>query len=280
MDKSVVRHMQRKSGGRELFRPLPAAFDSNIGFVQIEVTTLCNFGCFYCAGRGMPQRHMELALFDEILACLPAARLTVSLQGEGEPTLHPRFWDMVEKVVTSGKYPYTITNCSSIDIRRTARLFPQIGVSLDTLEEDEADRIGRFGLSGVLRNLEQLVAAMGPGGIIIHSVDYGQPLEALREYVQSLGIDRHLIQPIQTKADYSKRYPQLVDLGSGQYHFRCRYVFQPSMRYFDVNGRMMPCCSIKESSTYVSIGQIGTELEQQIIPDCCVGCREIREGLT
>ncbi len=182
------------------------SFDSMIRFVQIEITTVCNFGCFYCAGREMPQRHMKPALFDKILASLPDVRLTISLQGEGEPTMHPYFWDMVGKVVMSGKSPYTITNGSNIDIMRTVRLFPQIGVSLDTLDEDEAKRIGRFGLPGVLRNLEQLIVAMGPKRIIIHSVDYGQPLEALRSYVQGLGISRHVVQPIQPKADYSLRY--------------------------------------------------------------------------
>jgi len=202
-------------------------------------------------------------------------RLTVSLQGEGEPTLHPRFWDMVKKVTMVGKHPYTITNCSNIDINQTTRLFPQIGVSLDTLEEDEAERIGRFGLPGVLGNLEQLIAAMGPKRIIIHSVDYGQPLEALRVYIQSLGIDRHVVQPIQPKADYSKRYPELLDNSNERYHYRCRYIFQPSMRYFDVNGRMMPCYSIKGTDKYVSIEHVGTQLAQRVIPDCCVGCREI-----
>lgn len=275
MGEPVVRHMQREYGGHKLSRPLPAVFVPRIVFVQIEVTTLCNFGCFYCAGREMPQRHMELALFDKILAGLPDTRLTVSLQGEGEPTVHPYFWDMLGKVAMSGKRPYTITNCSNIDIRRTARLFPQIGVSLDTLEEDEAERIGRFGLSDVLSNLEQLIAAMGPMRIIIHSVDYGQPLEALRAYVHSLGIDRHVVQRIQHKADYSKRYPDLVTFKNERYHFRCRYILQPSMRFFNVNGRMMPCCSIKDASKYTSIEHIGTEFSRHIIPDCCVGCREI-----
>ncbi len=272
--------MQREKVGGSLLRPLPAAFVSRIGLVQIEVTTVCNFSCFYCAGREMPQRHMHPALFDRILASLPRARLTVSLQGEGEPTVHPYFWDMVEKVARSGKRPYTITNGSNIDIRRAARQFPQIGFSLDTLDGDEADRIGRFRLSGVLRNLEQLVAAMGRRGVIIHSVDYGQPLEALRNYVRSLGIDRHVVQPIQSKADYGKRYPGLADIGSEKYHFRCRYVFRPSMRYFDVNGRMMPCCLIKDAGTYVSIDHVRTQLEQQTIPDCCAGCREITMGNT
>lgn len=278
MSEDIVKHIQRGNGGRKLSRQFSASpADSRIGFVQIEVTTVCNFGCFYCAGRKMPQRHMELALFDEILTSLPATRLTVSLQGEGEPTLHPHFWDMVKRVAMNGKYPYTITNCSNIDINSTAKLFPQIGVSLDTLDPIEAERTGRFRLPEVLRNLKHLITAMGPRRIIIHSVDYGQPLGSLLNYVQGLGI-RHVVQKIQSKADYNIRYPELVTFGGENYHFRCRFIFKPSMRFFDVNGRMLPCCSIKDTSKYVSIEHIRNELSQSIIPDCCKGCREITLG--
>ena len=39
-------------------------------FHQIEITTKCNFRCFYCAGRTMPQRHMTEATMNDILARL------------------------------------------------------------------------------------------------------------------------------------------------------------------------------------------------------------------
>jgi hypothetical protein len=42
------------------------------------------------------------------------------------------------------------------------------------------------------------------------------------------------------------RYPQLQNPASQIYHYRCKYIFNPSMVYFDVNGRIMPCYSIKE----------------------------------
>lgn len=251
---------------------------SRIDFIQIEITTICTFDCFYCAGRIMPQRHMAPELFENILKHLPARRLTVSLQGEGEPTLHPYFWDMAERVAGAGKIPYTITNCSAIDTEAAARLFPRIGVSLDTIDADEADRIGRFDLRGVLANLERLVSGMGSRRIIVHSVDFGQPLDALRRYLRTLGIHRHIVQSIQVKDDYRKRYPLLVEQRDARYHFRCRYVFRPFMRYFDINGTMMPCCSIKDARGSVSVERIRESLSRGVVPECCRGCREICGG--
>jgi len=248
--------------------------DSRYSFVQIEVTTFCNFGCFYCAGREMPKQHMSMPLFDKIVSILPENTVTVSLQGEGEPTLHPHFWQMVDKVVKNGHTPYTITNGSHLDFERIAENFPRIGFSVDTADSVEAEKIGRYGLKNVLANLEQLSKLMADR-IIVHSVDYGQPLEELNEYLDNLGITRRVIQPIRAKADYSRRYPQLQNPASQIYHFRCKYIFNPSMVYFNVNGRAMPCYSIKDTAKFVSAKHIRQQLQQRTVPECCVGCREI-----
>jgi MoaA/NifB/PqqE/SkfB family radical SAM enzyme len=64
--------------------------------VQFEITTRCNFDCFYCAGRAMRQGDMSYEVFIDLLARhveRNGTPDTVSLQGEGEPTLHHDFKD-------------------------------------------------------------------------------------------------------------------------------------------------------------------------------------------
>lgn len=246
-------------------------------FVQIEITTICNFRCFYCAGRDMPQEHLGLVRFEEILDSLPRGPFKVSLQGEGEPTAHPDFWTMAQMVSMRGKTPYTITNGSNIDVQRAATVFQQIGVSLDTLDREEADRIGRYKLHKVLANVDSLVAAMGPDRVIIHTVNYGQPLDSLRAYLAARGLGKHLVQPLQSKPDYSYRYPTQIPIVSDAYHYRCPYVTAPFMRYYDMRGNEMPCCFIKDHRTFVSTEHIVSELEQKRVPESCVGCRAIKE---
>ena len=140
----------------------------------------------------MSQQDMTWETFSAIIDRLSKRHphCTVSLQGEGEPSLHPLFWRMVDYVVASGHTPYSILNGSRVEAARIASTFPRIGISLDTLDADTAERIGRHNLPKVLSNLEELVAAMGPARITVMSVDLGQPLAPLRAWVRTTANDR------------------------------------------------------------------------------------------
>lgn len=243
-------------------------------FFQFEVTTHCTFICFYCAGRDMPQKHMDWAVFERLLAGLPQGAHVVSLQGEGEPTLHPRFWDMVSAVHRRGCEPTTITNGYEIDVERVAAELPTVAVSLDTLDEAEATRIGRLKLPRVLLNLERLLTTMGPRRIRIMTVDYGQDMSELRRFLQSRQLNLHIVQPLQRKDDYARRYPERV-LPAGRYHYQCRFLRGPVMRFYDIAGRELPCCFIKDVSTFRSIAALAADLERGEVPQPCSGCREI-----
>lgn len=128
----------------------------------------------------------------------------MSLQGEGGPLTHRRFFTLAESVWREGHVPYVITNCSLTKSIKLPIAFPRIGVSLDTIDPAEAKRIGRLRLDRVLSNFEQIVAAMGPNRIAVHSVDRGQDMKPLKQYLGRLGIERHIVQPLQTKEDYRR----------------------------------------------------------------------------
>ena len=243
--------------------------------IQIEITTHCNYECFYCAGRDMPQRHMSWTAFLGILDRVAAPRRTVNLQGEGEPTTHPRFFDMAAEVARRGLIPYAITNGSCGRHALIARRFPRIGISLDTLDPAEAERIGRHKLARTLANLDALLARMGAARLIIHTVDYGQPLAALRQYVRARGIETHIVQPLQQKDDYAYRYRDRLPIRLYRPEHRCRYIDTPMMRYFSIDGLEMPCCFIKDTSKFVSTEHIRQSLAARAVPQSCAGCREI-----
>jgi len=241
---------------------------------QIEVTTHCNFECFYCAGRAMPQRHMPWDLFKSIIDGIPSGQHMVSLQGEGEPTTHPKFREMAEAVSARSLVPFTITNGAQIDADWMASTFPSIGVSIDTLDAAEAERIGRHKLDRVLKNLEALDARMGPKRIRIMSVNYGQSLDAVREFVRARGY-RHSVQSLQTKPDYAHRYPAAFDAPPPRYTYRCRYLERPLKRYYDIEGREYPCCFIKDARLHEPIAAMQEKMAAGEIPPACTGCREV-----
>lgn len=242
-------------------------------YTQIEITTHCNYGCFYCAGRDMPQKHMSWELFLSILRGLPAGAGVISLQGEGEPMLHPRFWDMVDAVTAARKTPYTITNGSAlIDPERVARRFPSIGISVDTLDADLANKVGRYDLAKVLKNIEGLLLAADPRRVIIHTVDFGQNLDDVTRFVRSRRL-RHIIQPLQPKPDYAYRYGIKADFGQCTYN--CAQLAKPKDAYFTIEGQKLPCFFIKDVSKFESKERLIEQLGRREVPACCEGCRMI-----
>jgi molybdenum cofactor biosynthesis enzyme MoaA len=246
-------------------------------FYQIEVTTKCNYRCFYCAGRDMKQQNMTQDTFKTILAQIPLGNHTISLQGEGEPTVHPQFWEFVSLVSDLKYIPYTITNGSIIDPKLANQYFATLGISLDTLDAVEAERIGRLKLDQVLSNLGNLVNHMGADRIVIHTVDYGQDTKQLKDFVKHHRF-RHIIQPLQIKDDYAYRYPEQprrAIVTTNTTGNCCRYITTMRMKYFDVNGIEFPCCYIKDTTGYLGTEGIRSQMINGTIPSVCKGCREL-----
>lgn len=255
---------------------------------QIEITTICNYRCFYCAGRDMPQRHMPMEQFLGILDRLPADVRRVSLQGEGEPTAHNRFREMVAAVQQRGLTPYTITNASLIrDPQWFAQAFPQIGISIDTLDAELSETIGRIRLPRALKGVDRLIAAMGAERIVLHTVSFGQPLDAIRAWARAKGFGKHVVQPLQGKPDYMRSYRLKVqrreppaDLGSdASPALQCRYLERDFMRYYTLDGTELPCCFIKDATSFSSKAELRSSLAAGQVPKACTGCREVRRAV-
>ncbi|HSW11869.1 MAG TPA: radical SAM protein [Solimonas sp.] len=250
---------------------------------QIEITTICNYRCFYCAGRDMPQRHMPMEQFLGILDRLPPDVRRVSLQGEGEPTAHNRFRDMVAAVRERGMTPYTITNASLIrDPQWFAEVFPSIGISIDTLDAELSESIGRIKLHRALKGVDRLIAAMGAQRIVLHTVDFGQPLDAIRAWAQAEGFGRHVVQPLQGKPDYVRSYRHKVRVSEAPTRapsaLQCRYLERDFMRYYTLDGIELPCPFIKDTTSFSSAAELRGSLAAGQVPKVCTGCREVRQA--
>ena len=244
--------------------------------VQIEITTVCNYKCFYCCGRDMPQQHMPIERFSRIIGSLKERGLTINLQGEGEPFLHPQFEEILRITSDLGHRPYTITNGTVLPPELVMKYFPTIGISIDTVDEELADKIGRLNLAKVLRNLQALLdAGYPPENLTVHTVFFGQKLERLKAYLLKQGIAKNIVQPLQVKEDYRYRYANALPESNSENRFRCRFIDNKQMSFFNINGTSMPCCFIKRPELYTSRERIADTLRQQVVPECCKGCREL-----
>lgn len=81
--------------------------------MQIEITTVCNANCFYCAQDTLMHTHMSWECFEAIVR-FERRPTTLLLQGTGEPLLHPLFWKMTAyakermhriSIITNGSLP-------------------------------------------------------------------------------------------------------------------------------------------------------------------------------
>ena len=246
--------------------------------VQIELTTRCNFDCFYCAGRDMPQGDMPYAHCMQILEQhVPRYGVPqqVWLQGEGEPTLHAQFFELAAAVRALGSTPYTITNGTHKHPEKFIEHFDVLGVSVDTLDEPTAKKIGRHNLARVIDFID---AVRGGLRVNIHTVAIAADLPRIRQFCAQRGL-RHVVQPLQPKPDYSYRYPQLPKITrtrSGR--FSCSYLSQPRMRYYALDGSELPCCFIKDTSAYQGLAAIHEIAGRGETPPQCEGCVHGQQG--
>ena len=98
-----------------------------VKFLQIEPTTRCNFICDFCCGRRMDQSDITWENFTKTIDSFPDVT-HLELQGEGEPLLHPKFFEMATYARNKGIKVSTITNGSLFLKKRVPKIL-ESGIS-------------------------------------------------------------------------------------------------------------------------------------------------------
>ena len=223
----------------------------------------------------MLQKDMSWDTFKNIVSSIPGKGYSVWLQGEGEPSLHPQFEDLARYIRQQGHHPYTILNGSRVNTQKLPVLFPSIGFSVDTLDEAYAHQIGRYNLPKVLKNIDLLSEVMLPKRINIMTVDMGQPLYALREWVAQRGFGRHVIQALSPKNDYARRYTVNSQVIMPSRPSTCAFLERNLMRFFTWAGKELPCCFMKDVVEYTTSTKLQSQLAYGEAPTCCAGCAHL-----
>lgn len=191
---------------------------SPILFAQIEPTTRCNFTCGFCVGRTMRQGDLPWAAFEGFLAAHPRLR-HVELQGEGEPLLHRRFFDMAAAARARGIAVSLITNGSLLDEAMVERLLAagitSIHVSMESADPAEFRRIrgGKFakvrdGLALLARRRREMALERPVIGLAVTVLkDTLEAIHGIYDLYVALGLDGGIVaQPLQTMPAYARAY--------------------------------------------------------------------------
>ncbi|HIJ89329.1 MAG: radical SAM protein [Desulfobulbaceae bacterium] len=190
-------------------------------FLNIEPTTRCNFRCWYCIGRHMEQRDIRKEDFAAVLANAPTIR-TIALVGEGEPLVHPDFFEMADMAIAQGKKVVIISNGSLLNDANVKKLC-ESGVSYVSISIDSTDpaRFARSRINGnlddVLRNIKRLRAFRDANGYRYPKIaikgtlfDYseGELLDIVKLAREHGAEFFESFQPLNAKQSYVDIYPE------------------------------------------------------------------------
>jgi MoaA/NifB/PqqE/SkfB family radical SAM enzyme len=191
-----------------------------VEFLQIEPTTRCNFTCGFCCGRTMTQSDLDFTLFERTLAQFKSLR-HVELQGEGEPLMHPRFFDMLAAARARGIVVSMITNGSLLTAEAVAELVrggvEKISISIESADPDRFRAIRGGKLEKVIDGIARLVAAKQ--GHALPRVGFSvtmlrskaNELDAIVALYQRLGMDGGITtQALQRMPGYVAGYPEAM----------------------------------------------------------------------
>jgi MoaA/NifB/PqqE/SkfB family radical SAM enzyme len=139
-------------------------------FLQIEPVGQCNLRCQMCPIQFRrdgppygPPAFLDFDLFVRLLGEFPDLE-ELQLQGLGEPMMHPRFFEMVERAVARGIKVSTNTNLTLLTARRAEQCvtsgLAELHASIDGATAETYERIRvRAHFDRIIRNLEGLVEA-------------------------------------------------------------------------------------------------------------------------
>lgn len=194
-----------------------------IRYLQLEPTTRCNYSCGFCAGRTMDQSDLDPGRVAGLLAALPELG-HVELQGEGEPLLHPGFFDLVAAFRARGVSVSFISNGSLLSEARIDRILAlgveKISVSLESARGELFKELRGGSLEKVERNLAALLAerrrrslarpVVGLSITVLRGTE--AELDAILDLYERLGLDGGVtVQPLERKADYAAHYrPEIL----------------------------------------------------------------------
>ncbi len=139
-------------------------------YLQVEPVGQCNLRCQMCPIQfrqdGPPYGPPAFMAFDTFTRIVDefVGLEQLHLQGLGEPTMHPRFFDMVAYAAGKGVEVSTNSNLTLLNPRRAEQLVRSglawLHVSIDGATAETYERIRvRSSLSRVLRNLDLLLDA-------------------------------------------------------------------------------------------------------------------------
>lgn len=171
-----------------------------VKFLQVEPTTRCNFKCKFCLTHQMESVDLSWDTFVAILDELTDLEY-LKIQGQGEPLLHPLFFDMVKLASSRGIKVSTISNGSLFTPQNIDKILDSglynIQVSIESPDTKQFKEIRGGNLEQIKAGIKLLTTTKQERGLTTPTVGFAvmvmkktqHLLNAIATLYQELGMD-------------------------------------------------------------------------------------------
>ena len=219
--------------------------------VEMHLTDCCNLRCEWCTDKELRKNGATMHYEDvtSLLLEMKNHKTGVTIEGGGEPTLHPRFCDIARFGKENDVDLGLITNGTN-DISNCISAFKWVRISLDSSNAKEY--IGEKGVDKfdlVLDNIKKLCEKRNPKetfvgvGYVLTKRNQKSLLEFI-DILDALGVEYIYLRPVEEAPDIKPSMESLLDLRKLLAEFtkdkRIRYMLTIADRVVDENAGL-PC---------------------------------------
>ncbi|MDE6600755.1 MAG: radical SAM protein [Lachnospiraceae bacterium] len=234
--------------------------------VELHLTDICNLKCEWCTDKELRKNGavMELQIIERLFREFWRHGTGVTLEGGGEPTMHPDFHRVAEIGRNNSLDMGLITN-GTVDISESMSMLRWARISLDssTREEYKQEK-GVDCFDRVLGNLEKMSAARDPEqtflgiGYVLTTRNQSSLIELIK-HLDSIGVDYIYLRPVEEAEDITPSLESLLDLRKKLAELtaktRIRYMLTVSDRVVDRNAGL-PCIAHSLTSVIHANGEV------------------------
>jgi len=234
--------------------------------IELHLTDLCNLKCEWCTDKELRKNKATLNI-EKIKLLFKEFKETgtgVTLEGGGEPTLHPEFREILNEGNRNRIDMGLITN-GSTDISDCVHKLKWVRISLDSSSKEEY--IGEKGVDffeKVMQNLEKIAknrnvqkTLIGVGYVLTRR-NQGS-LEELIRRLDNMGVDYIYFRPVEEAGDITPSVEELLDLKKKLVEMtkntRIKYMLNITERVIDKNAGL-PCIAHSLTSIIHANGEV------------------------
>ncbi len=234
--------------------------------VELHLTDNCNLKCEWCTDKRLRENKavMDLQIIERLFREFWRHGTGVTLEGGGEPTLHPAFHQVTESGQRNSLDMGLITN-GTVDISESVSRMRWMRVSLDASTRDEYKKEkGIDCFDHVLSNLEKISAARNPKqtfvgvGYVLTTRNQSDLIQLIK-HLDSIGIDYIYLRPVEEAKDITPSLENLLDLRKKIAELtektRIKYMLAISDRVIDKNAGL-PCIAHSLTSIIHANGDV------------------------